>query len=123
MWTQAYTNTHPTIDKILLTDRFLSIYPLIHGQTCNVWTVDTKICTVEQNYPHLHGHHSYYFCRCHGNFNELGVRLPQFIHKEGKDQREKCEPHISRRVCDNINECEKTFEKVVKLIYIYSVNN
>ena len=51
-----------------------------------------------------------------------GIKLPsfmwtpQFIHKEGNDQREKCEPHISRRICDNINECEKTFEIVEKLI-------
>ena len=59
---------------------------------------------------------SCYFWGCHGSFNELGLKLPQFMHKEGKDQREKCEPHISRRICDNINECEKTFEKVGKLI-------
>ena len=59
---------------------------------------------------------SCFFWRCHGSFNEIGLRWPQFIHKEGKDQREKCEPHIWRRICDNINECKKTFEKVEKLI-------
>ena len=37
---------------------------------------------------------SCFFWGCHGTFNEIGLRWPQFIHKEGKDQREKCEPHI-----------------------------
>ena len=36
-------------------------------------------------------------------------------------QREKCEPHISKRICDNINECEKRFEKVAKLIYTVGI--
>ena len=60
-----------------------------------------------------------YFFGCHGSFNELGLKWPQFMHKEHKDQREKCELHISRRICDNINinKCEKTFEKVEKLIF------
>ena len=57
---------------------------------------------------------SCFFWGCHGN--EIGLRWPQFIHKEGKDQREKCEPYIWRRICDNINKCEKTFEKVEKFI-------
>ena len=56
MWTQAYADTPPTVDKILCTDRFLPVYPLICGQTCHAWTVDTKKCTVEQNYLLLHGH-------------------------------------------------------------------
>ena len=59
---------------------------------------------------------SCYFWGCHGSFNELSLRWPQFIHKEGKDQKEKSEPHITRRISDNINECEKTYEKVEKLI-------
>ena len=109
-------DTHPTVDKILCTDRILSIYPLICGQTCHAWTVDTKKCAVEQNYLLICGHLAISSGGCHGTFNEIGLRWPQFIHKEGKDQREKCEPHIWRRICDIINECEKTFEKVQKLI-------
>ena len=109
-------DTHPTVDKILCTDRILSIYPLIHGQTCHAWMVDTKKCTVEQNYLLIRGHLAISSEGCHGTFNEIGLRWPQFIYKEGRDQREKCEPHIWRRICDKINECEKTFEKVEKLI-------
>ena len=50
-WTQAYTDTQSTLDKILCTDRFLSIYLLTHGQTCHVWMVDTKKCTKETKLP------------------------------------------------------------------------
>ena len=55
-WTRAYVDTHPTMDKTLYTNRILSIYPLIRGQTCHAWTVDTKKCPVEQNYLLICGH-------------------------------------------------------------------
>ena len=55
-WTLAYTDTPPTVDKILCMDRLLSIYPLICGQTCHAWMVDTKKSTTEQNYLLLCGH-------------------------------------------------------------------
>ena len=73
-------------------------------------------CTIEQNYLLICGQLAISSGRCHGTFNEIGLRWHQFINKEGKDQREKCEPHILRRISDIINECEKTFEKVEKLI-------
>ena len=92
--TRVYVDTHPTVDKILCTDRILSIYPLIRGQTCHAWMVDTKKCTVEQNYLLICGHLAISSGRCHSTFNEIGLRWHQFIHKEGKDQREKCQPHI-----------------------------
>ena len=65
--------------------------------------VDTKKCKIEQNYLYLHGY--------------LAITSGDAVVVLMKDQREKYEPHISKRICDNINECEKTFEKVAKLIY------
>ena len=55
MWTQTYADTLTGTDKIFSMDKILSIYPLIQGQNCHVWTVDTKRCTTKQNYLYLFG--------------------------------------------------------------------
>ena len=38
-WTLAYADTQPTLDKILWTDRFLSIYPLKCGRVIPEWWI------------------------------------------------------------------------------------
>ena len=65
---RAYADTQSTVDKTLCTDRFLSIYPLIHGQTCHAWMVDTKKLYCGTKLPFLTWTLSCYFCGCLGSF-------------------------------------------------------
>ena len=61
---------------------------------------------------------SLYLRGCHGSFNELGLNL-----YTGRTKiKEKCDHTFSKRICDNINECEKMFEKSDK-IDIHCVKN
>ena len=121
MWILAYVDTPPTVDKILCMDKFLSIYSLIHGQICPAWMVDSKKMYHGTKLPSFTWTPSCYFSGCCGSFNEQGLRWPKFIHKEVKDQREKCELHISRRICDNKMNVRKHLKS--GKVYMYCVNN